>query len=103
MIHILLPQDAINRFCKKWKIKELALFGSVLRDDFCGDSDIDVLVSFYPEAEWTLFDHVNMQDELKKIINRDIDLITRRGIESSRNNLRRNEILNSAEVIYAAA
>ena len=103
MMHIQLPQAAINTFCEQWKIKELAAFGSVLRDDFRSDSDIDILVTFFPEAEWTLFDHVNMQDELKNIIKRDIDLITRRGIERSRNSIRRREILKSAEVIYAAA
>jgi predicted nucleotidyltransferase len=58
-------RDAIADFCKKWKITECALFGSVLRDDFAPDSDIDVLVSFDSSAHWSLFDFVEMREELK--------------------------------------
>lgn len=79
------------------------MFGSALRDDFGPESDIDVLVTFETDARPTLFDHVEMQDELKGILNRDVDLVSRRGIERSRNPIRREEILGSAEVIYVAA
>jgi len=97
-----LPKEEITEFCKKWKIHEFSFFGSVLRDDFRPDSDIDVLVTFEEDARHTLFDLVHMQDELKQIFGRDVDLVSRRGIESSRNHIRRDAILNSAEAIYAA-
>ncbi len=99
---IKLPREKIAEFCKKWKIHEFSFFGSVLRDDFRPDSDIDVLVTFEEDARHTLFDLVHMQDELKQIFGRDVDLVSRRGIESSRNHIRRDAILNSAEAIYAA-
>ncbi len=96
-----LPKTKIIDYCRRWKITEFALFGSVLRDDFRPESDIDVLVSFSNDAQWTLFDQVDMQDELKAIFGREVDLVSKRGIERSRNALRRKAILNSAEVIYA--
>jgi len=97
-----LPMDAITGFCDRWQVSELALFGSVLRNDFRPDSDIDVMVQFNPDAHPTFSTLDKMQDELKSIFQRDIDLITRQGIESSRNYLRRQEILASAQIIYAA-
>lgn len=100
--NIKLPADKLKAFCRRWKITEFALFGSVLRDDFRPDSDIDVLVTFAPEAGWSLFDHVTMQDELKAILGRTVDLVSRRGIERSQNYIRRKAILSSAEVIYVA-
>lgn len=100
-IAIQLPHHQIQSFCRKWQIAELSLFGSAVRDDFESDSDIDMLVTFLPEAEWTLFDHVNMQAELETMFERDVDLVSRRGIERSRNQIRRQEILSSARVIYA--
>jgi len=100
--HIDIPGTKIAEFCKKWKIREFALFGSVLRDDFRPDSDIDVLVTFSDDARHTLFDIVRMEKELKEIFKRDVDIVSRRGIESSRNYIRRNAILSSAEAVYAA-
>lgn len=99
---IQLPVEEIKDFCQRWQITEFALFGSVLRDDFRPDSDIDVLVTFAPESHHTLFDLVHMENELKEIFQREVDLVSRRGIEQSRNYLRRHEILSSAQVIYAA-
>lgn len=99
--NIEIPHQQIADFCRLWKITELALFGSVLRDDFDRTSDVDVLVTFAPTATWTLLDHVTMQEQLKAIIGRDVDLVSRRGIERSRNHIRRQSILGSAEVIYA--
>jgi uncharacterized protein len=96
-----LPMDQIAEFCHKWQVTEFALFGSVLREDFRPDSDIDVMVEFHPEAHPTFSTLDQMEAELKTIFNRDIDLITRQGIETSRNYLRRHEILSSAQVIYA--
>lgn len=97
-----LPLDQIRTFCDRWQITEFALFGSVLRDDFRPDSDVDVLVTFSSEAHHTLFDLVHMESELKEIFQREVDLVSRRGIERSLNYLRRDEILSSAQVIYAA-
>jgi predicted nucleotidyltransferase len=94
-------QDAIQHFCQKWQITELSLFGSVLRDDFRPDSDIDVLVTFTPDAPWTLLDLINMEYELANLTGRDIDLVEKQAVERSENWLRRDEILNTAQVIYA--
>jgi uncharacterized protein len=95
-----LPIDQIATFCDRWQVAEFALFGSVLRDDFRPDSDIDVMVQFHPEAHPTLFDLVAMEEELKTLFQREVDLVTRKGIETSRNYLRRQAILSSAQVIY---
>jgi len=100
---IQLPNEAIAAFCRKWKIVELALFGSVLTDHFRPDSDIDVLVKFTPDHEWSLLDHVAMQDELSQLFGRKVDLVSRTGIEESQNYLRRKEILGTARVVYDAA
>ena len=97
-----LPMDKIADFCKRWQIKELALFGSVLRDDFRPDSDIDLLVTFVPGASRSLFNQVDMQDELASMLGRKVDLVSRHGVERSENLRRRQEILATAEVIYAA-
>lgn len=100
---IQVTEDKIIEYCQRWRIAELAVFGSILRDDFKRTSDIDVLVSFKADTKWTLLDHVQMQDELAVLFGRDVDLVSRRGIENSRNRIRREAILNSAEVIYASA
>ena len=97
-----IPEEKIKEFCGKWKIIELSFFGSVLRDDFRPDSDIDVLVTFDESAHHTLFELVDMTEELKAILGREVDLVSRRGVESSRNYIRKKAILNSAEPIYAA-
>ncbi len=100
--HLTLPRKKIAAFCKRWNVSEFAIFGSALRADFRPDSDIDVLVSFAPDAKVSLFDMVHMQDELKQIFSRDVDLISRRGVETSRNYLRRKAILESAQMIHVA-
>jgi hypothetical protein len=96
-----LPMEKIVEFCDQWQVTEFALFGSVLRDDFRPDSDIDIMVQFHPEAHPTFSTLDQMEAELKTIFNREVDLITRQGIETSRNYLRRHEILSSVQVIYA--
>lgn len=96
-----IPIKKIADFCQKWQVTELALFGSVLRDDFRPDSDIDVMVQFHPDAHPTFSTLDQIEAELKTIFDRDVDLITRQGIEASRNYLRRHEILSTAQVIYA--
>ena len=97
-----LSADVLSRFCQRWKIRELALFGSVLRDDFRLDSDVDVLVTFDTDADWSLLDHVRIQQDLEALLGREVDLVSRRGIERSANWIRRQAILDTAETIYAA-
>lgn len=92
--------EALAAFCQRWQIVEMALFGSVLRDDFRPDSDVDVLVTFAPEYRRTLDDVMAMQDEIEAIFGRKVDLINRRTIERSRNYIRRKAILSSARAIY---
>jgi hypothetical protein len=94
------PQSQLAEFCRRWQIEEFALFGSVLRDDFTPESDLDVLVTFTPDANWSLLDHVRMEQELSGLLNREIDLFTRRAVERSHNWMRRQEILRTAQVIY---
>ena len=94
-------RQQIAQFCKKWKITEFFLFGSALREDFRADSDVDVLVEFAPDAHHGLFDMVRMENELKEIFGREVDLLTRRSIETSPNYIRRKAILSSAELIHA--
>jgi predicted nucleotidyltransferase len=91
-------QEQIAEFCRKWQVTELALFGSVLRDDFGPESDVDVLVTFAPEAPWSLFDLVDMVDELEAMLGRKVDLVESAGL---RNPIRRRAILSSREVIHA--
>ena len=102
MIQIALPEVKIGEFCRKWKIAEFALFGSVLRGDFRSSSDIDVLVSFELRAQWSLMDVVEMQNELETILGRKVDLVERSAIEGSENYIRRRHILDSVEPIYVA-
>ena len=92
----------IEHFCHKWKITELALFGSALRDDFRADSDVDLLVSFTEDATWSLFDLVTMENELSETLGRKIDLVERSALEHSENYIRRRHILASAEPVYVA-
>ncbi|MBN1383242.1 MAG: nucleotidyltransferase family protein [Deltaproteobacteria bacterium] len=100
--NIEIPQKEIAEFCRKWHIEDLSLFGSALREDFRPDSDIDVLVRFSPEARWGLFDMTRMQEELKTIFGRNVDLVERSAVEHSRNYVRRKAILSNLEAIYAA-
>jgi uncharacterized protein len=97
--NIQFEKEKIVRFCQKWKINEFALFRSALRDDFHQNSDIDVLVTFAPEIPWSLWDWIDMIDELKDIFKREVDLVEKSGL---RNPFRRQEILINRQVIYAA-
>ncbi len=97
-----LPIEQVRDFCNRWHVIEFALFGSVLRDDFRPDSDIDVMIRFDPAARPTFFTLDQMEQELKEMFQREVDLVTREGIESSLNYLRRQAILSSTQIIYAA-
>ena len=99
---ISLKREEIAAFCQRWQVTELAFFGSVLRDDFRPESDVDVLVTFVPGVEWSLFDHIAMEEELSALLGRKVDLVSRRVIELSSNWMRRKTILETAEPFYDA-
>jgi len=99
MRELTIDRPRIAAFCRKWKVKQLSLFGSALRDDFSAASDIDVLVELEPGHGLTLYDWVDMIDELKAIFGRKVDLVAKGGLK---NPFRRREILRTAKVLYAA-
>ena len=88
----------IADFCQRWKITEFALFGSVVREDFRPNSDIDVLVTFIPNPGLSLFDWVDMKDELEALFEREVDITDKQELK---NPYRRHEILKTHQVIYA--
>ena len=93
----------IDAFCLKWKIQELSIFGSAVRDDFdVTRSDVDVLYTFTPDTRWGL-KIVHVQKDLEKILGHKVDLVSKRAIEKSRNPYRKKSILDSCKVIYAKA
>jgi predicted nucleotidyltransferase len=94
-----LPRKKIEEFCKRWSVIEFSVFGSVLREDFRPDSDIDVLVSIDPRAHIGLFEIAQMQIELEALFKRPVDLVEKEGLI---NPYRRSEILSTAQVVYAA-
>jgi len=89
----------IEEFCRKWRVREFSLFGSVLRDDFGPDSDVDVLVAFEDDAPWSLWDIVEMREDLEALFGRQVDLVEKRAL---RNPFRKREILRTHEVVYAS-
>ncbi len=91
----------LANFCQRWQIAEFYLFGSVLRDNFCSDSDIDVMVKFTPDAQWG-FEFAAIKRELEELFGREVDLLTKASIEASHNWIRRKEILDTARLIYVA-
>jgi len=93
-----LDQETLEKFCRKWRIRELSLFGSALREDFGPESDLDFLVSFDPAAKWSLWDLVTMRDELMALTGRQVDLVEKEGL---RNPYRRERILSTRKVIHA--
>jgi predicted nucleotidyltransferase len=101
-MEISIREDELRAFCRRHRIHRLALFGSVLREDFRPDSDVDVLVDFEEGAEPGLFDLVGIQEELSEILGRQVDLVERQAVERSENYIRRRHILDSAETVYVA-
>ena len=101
-LQIQLPTDKICNFCQHWQVQELDAFGSVLRDDFRPDSDIDLLVEFMPEARHSLLDLVQMELELAEMFNRDVDLVSKSAVQQSSNWIRREAILSTAVPIYVS-
>jgi predicted nucleotidyltransferase len=94
-----IPRKRISEFCRRWGVVEFSLFGSALRADFHPDSDVDVLVTFSKEAEISLFDLVQMKLDLEKMFHRPVDIIEKDALE---NPFRKQEILRTAQVVYAA-
>jgi uncharacterized protein len=98
-----MPEESrVAEFCRRWRILDLSVFGSALRNDFGPDSDIDLLVTFAADAHWSLLDHVRMEAELNALFHREVDLVSRRAIERSENWMRRQEILGTARPLYVA-
>jgi uncharacterized protein len=93
-----LDNECLAEFCRKWKIRELSLFGSALRDDFGPESDLDFLVSFEPKAGWDLWDLVALREDLMSIVHREVDIVVK---EALRNPYRRKEILAHREILHA--
>lgn len=90
-------------FCRRWKITQLSVFGSARGADFGPDSDVDFLVTFAADADWSLFDHVTMENELSDLVGRRADLISRKAVEASSNWIRREAILKGAEPLFDLA
>jgi len=99
MVRVNVDREKIVAFCAKWRVTEFALFGSVLRDDFRPDSDVDVLLTFAPGAGVTFENRVLILDDLQAIFGREVDIVEK---DTIRNPFRRRAILSSREVIYAA-
>lgn len=95
-------EAALAAFCHKWHVAEMALFGSVLREDFGDGSDVDALVTFEPGSAPHFPDILDMREGFKNLVGREVDLVKRAVIERSRNYVRRQDILSTAQVIYAA-
>ena len=98
MSRIPIDKARITEFCRKYHVRKLALFGSVLRDDFGPDSDVDVLIEFEPDAGIGLFELAEMEAELGALFGRKVDVVEKAGL---RNPFRRHAILKSLEVVYA--
>lgn len=97
----MLPQRQVENFCRRWNIARLEVFGSALRDDFGGDSDVDLLATYGPEAHWSLLDRVRMKLELETLLGRSVDLLNRRAIEKPGRRERAADILAQAQLVYA--
>lgn len=97
-----ISQDELNCICKKYFIKELSLFGSVNTDKFDGETDIDLLVAFEDNTNYSLFDIVRIQESFMEFFKRPVDLVSKKAIQKSRNAYRRESILNNAKVIYVS-
>jgi len=100
MVKAIYSKNELNKFCKRWKIIKLEIFGSAIRNDFNNESDVDLLVVFDPDFHRTLVDMEEIQQEIEEIFNRPVDLITRKTIERSQNPYKRQNILDSTVVLY---
>ena len=101
-VRLSIPRDQLIEFCRRWKISELSLFGSALREDFRPESDVDLLVSFAPGVSWGFNDYLMMKEEVEALFGRAVDLVERRLVETSENYIRRKHILSHLEPLYVA-
>jgi len=103
MVPLPISDEALAEFCKKWKIRELYVFGSALRpEDFNDDSDFDLIADFEPDAPWSLFDLMHLEWELTDLVGRRTEVIERKAIEEDPNRRRKAHILGQARLLYAA-
>jgi predicted nucleotidyltransferase len=95
-------RNALAEVCRKWGIRSVALFGSALRDDFTAESDIDLLLEYFPDSKVSLFDYGYMNEDFQRIFGREVDLVQAEGLRTSRNYIRREDIFSSAKQFYVA-
>lgn len=93
-----IPMETLAELCRRFHVRELALFGSILGDDFRDDSDIDILVEYEPDARVGLYEHFDLQIELERLLGRRVDLVSKRGL----NVVIRDDVLLASQVLYAA-
>lgn len=92
-----IDMDALAEICHRYHVKELSLFGSVLREDFDDDSDVDVLVEYQSGASVSLFDMSDLKLALEQLIGRSVDLIEKLGLKP----VIREHVLKTAEILIA--
>jgi predicted nucleotidyltransferase len=97
---IKINSEKISEICQRYKISELAIFGSVLRGDYNNESDIDLLVEFIPNSGITLFNLVDIKEEFEKLFGREVDIVSKNAIKNSKNYIRKKAILDNYKVIY---
>jgi uncharacterized protein len=95
-------EEQLREICKRYLIRELAIFGSALREDFNEKSDVDLLIEFEPKSGITLFNIVDLKEEFEKLFGRDVDIVSKKAIQRSRNYIKRKVILENLKVIYAS-
>lgn len=93
-----LPEAQIGEFCRRYQVKELAVFGSAARGELRADSDIDLLVEFLPDAQVSLLQHFAAERELSELLGRRVDLVSRRALRTAL----KDQVLSEARLIYAA-
>lgn len=97
-----IDREKIAEFCQKHGIIEFSLFGSVLRDDFGPDSDVDVMISLSPQTRFGLIKYGRLIYDLRQLIGRDVDVVLRKEIEASSNRFRKRDVLSNHRTIYVA-
>jgi hypothetical protein len=100
--NINIQEEKLKEICRNYSIKELSMFGSILRSDFDSGSDIDLLIEFEPDMRISLFDIVDLKKEFEKLFGREVDIVTKNAIKRSRNHLRKKNILENYKVVYAS-
>ena len=100
--NINIQEEQLREICKRYLIRELSVFGSALREDFNESSDIDLLVEFKPDSGTSLFDIVDLKEEFEKLFGREVDIVSKKAIQQSRNHLKRKSILSNFKVIYVS-